>query len=263
MRILIVDDERPARDRLRRLLAAEEGIAAIDEARDGIEALAKVATFQPDALLLDIQMPGITGLEVAASLPDPAPLVVFVTAYDEYAVRAFDASAIDYLLKPCDPVRLARAVARLQARLQGTLQGRPQGRLHDGLGAPPANPVQATPAAAGLPLRQLLVTERGVTRIVRLADIRWLETADNYVALHDGAGAPLLRQTLAGLLDAVGPAFIRCHRRAAVHLPWIDRIVANDKGDGAILLTDGGTVPLSRQYRPALLAALARQPANG
>ena len=248
MRILIVDDERPARDRLRRLLAGQEGIAAVDEARDGVEALAKVAAFQPDALLLDIQMPGLTGIDLAASLPAspaaPAPLVVFVTAYDEYALRAFDANAIDYLLKPCDPARLARALARLKERLAARASGG-----------------ERTPApalAAGLPPRQLLVTERGVTRIVRVADLRWLETADNYVALHDGGGAPLLRQTLAGLLDTLGPAFLRCHRRAAVHLPWIAHVVANDRGDGHIALTDGGTVPLSRQYRPALLAALAQ-----
>ncbi|MBB3221543.1 LytR/AlgR family response regulator transcription factor [Pseudoduganella umbonata] len=248
MRILIVDDERPARDRLRRLLAGQEGIGAVDEARDGVEALAKVEAFRPDALLLDIQMPGLSGLDVAASLPAsptaPAPLVVFVTAHDDYALRAFDANAIDYLLKPCDPVRLARALARLKERLAA----RPAGR-----GAAPA---PAGGHADGLAPRQLLVAERGVTRIVRIADLRWLETADNYVALHDGAGVPLLRQTLAGLLETLGPAFVRCHRRAAVHLPWIDRIVANDKGDGHVVLADGGTVPLSRQYRPALLAAL-------
>ncbi|WP_338763987.1 LytTR family DNA-binding domain-containing protein [Massilia sp. METH4] len=242
MRILIVDDERPARDRLHRLLAAHEGIAAVDEARDGIEALAKVAAFQPDALLLDIQMPGIGGLEVAASLPDPAPHVVFVTAHDEFALRAFDANAIDYLLKPCDPARLARALARLRERL--------------------ASRVPVPAPAAGLLPNRLLVTERGVTRIVRVADIRWLETADNYVALHDGTGAPLLRQTLAGLMATLGPAFARCHRRAAVHLPWVARVVANDKGDGHIELADGTTAPLSRQYRSTVLAALAQPPAS-
>jgi two-component system LytT family response regulator len=247
VRLLIVDDERPARDRLRRLLAGHPCVTAVGEARDGIEALAQVEAFRPDALLLDIGMPGMTGLEVAASLPAPPPRVVFVTAHDDHALRAFNANAIDYLLKPCDPARLARALARLQERLAA--------RQH--AGRSPLAP------ATGLPVQRLLVTERGVTRIVRIADIRWLETADNYVALHDGTGAPLLRQTLAGLLEIVGPAFVRCHRRAAVHLPWIARLVANDKGDGHVELTDGGAVPLSRQYRPALLAALAGPPANG
>ena len=102
MRILIVDDERPARDKLRRMLELEPDITAIDEARDGVEALERLPAFAPDVLLLDIQMPEVSGLDVAASLPSPAPLVVFVTAYDEYAIRAFDANAIDYLLKPYD-----------------------------------------------------------------------------------------------------------------------------------------------------------------
>src|SRR4051812_36259594 len=98
MRVLIVDDERPARDKLRRLLAQEPDIAAIEEARDGVEALERVAVFAPDLILLDIQMPEVSGLDVAASLSAPAPLVVFVTAFDQYAIQAFDANAIDYLL---------------------------------------------------------------------------------------------------------------------------------------------------------------------
>ncbi|WP_255754412.1 LytTR family DNA-binding domain-containing protein [Massilia sp. erpn] len=117
MRLLIVDDERPARDKLRRLLVQESGITALEEARDGVEALEKIAAFTPDAVFLDIQMPEVSGLEVAASLPQPAPLLVFVTAYDEYAVRAFDANAIDYLLKPYDQARLQRALQRLRERL--------------------------------------------------------------------------------------------------------------------------------------------------
>src|SRR5476649_2090918 len=114
MRVLIVDDERPAREKMRRLLELEPDISAIDEARDGVDALERLPGFAPDLLLLDIQMPEITGLEVAASLPAPAPLVVFVTAYDEYAIRAFDANAIDYLLKPYDQQRLQRALQRVR-----------------------------------------------------------------------------------------------------------------------------------------------------
>jgi two-component system LytT family response regulator len=115
MRILIVDDERPARDKLRRMLAAEPA-SAPSRKRDGVEALERLPAFAPDVLLLDIQMPEITGLDVAASLPAPAPLVVFVTAYDEYAIRAFDANAIDYLLKPYDQPRLQRALQRVRER---------------------------------------------------------------------------------------------------------------------------------------------------
>lgn len=238
MRVLIVDDERPARDKLRRLLANEAGIAAIEEARDGVEALQQVAAFAPDVLFLDIQMPEVNGFDVAASLPAPAPLVVFVTAYDEYAVRAFDASAVDYLLKPYDAERLRRAVRRVRERLQ-------------------ARRTTETPPLAGRHVKQLLVTERGVTRIVRTEDIAWLETADNYVALHTASGSPLLRQTLSGLLDSLGPAFLRCHRRAAVRLSCVAKVAVDDKGDGTLLLHDGSEVPLSRQHRAALLAELA------
>lgn len=238
MRVLIVDDERPARDKLRRLLAREPGIAAIEDAVDGVQALDKLAAQPFDAVFLDIQMPEVSGIEVAASLPQPAPLLVFVTAYDAYAIQAFDANAIDYLLKPYDQPRLQRAVQRLRER-QAAAQT-----------APAAEP--------GLPVRQLLVTDRGVTRVVRVEDIQWLETADNYVVLHTAQGAPLLRQTLAGLLDKLGPGFVRCHRRAAVQLAWVGEVLALDKGDAELLLRGSGDVrvPCSRQYRADVVARL-------
>ncbi len=234
MRILIVDDERPARDKLRRMLEQDSGISAIDEARDGVEALQRIADFKPDAAFLDIQMPEVSGLELAASLPAPAPPIVFVTAFDQYAISAFDANAIDYLLKPYDLARLQRALARLRERLQA----------------------QRAALDHGLPIRQLLVTERGVTRVVRVEQVGWIETADNYVVLHCPAEHPLMRQTLAGLLDKLGPGFVRCHRRAAVQLSWIDSVVALDKGDCDLVLRDGARVPCSRQYRAEVMARL-------
>jgi two-component system LytT family response regulator len=243
MRVLIVDDERPARDKLRRLLEQEAGITAIEEARDGVDALERLPAFAPDLLLLDIQMPEITGLEVAASLPSPAPLVVFVTAYDEYALQAFDANAVDYLLKPYDQPRLQRALQRARERLAAR--------------ATPATPA-ATPAPA-LPMpdiQQLLIPERGGMRIVKVEQIQWIETADNYVVLHTADGQPLMRQTLAGLLDKLGPRFQRCHRRAAVQLDWIAGTQPLDKGDGELILRGGARVPYSRQYRADLLARL-------
>jgi two-component system LytT family response regulator len=237
MRLLIVDDERPARAKLRHLLAQQDGVAAVEEAADGIEALDRIASFRPDALLLDIEMPELSGIELAASLPEPAPLVVFVTAFDRYACQAFDADAIDYLLKPYDAERLGRALARLRTRLAA----RPAGR---------------TAALPPTPLEQLLVSERGVTRVVRVEHIQWIETADNYVVLHTAAGAPLLRQTLAGLVDRLGPGFVRCHRRAAVAVRWIEQVVTLDKGDGELVLHGGARVPCSRQYRTAVLERL-------
>jgi two-component system LytT family response regulator len=245
MRVMIVDDERPARDKLRRLLELEPGVGAIDEARDGVEALERLSAFAPDVLLLDIQMPEISGLEVAASLPSPAPLVVFVTAYDDYAIRAFDANAVDYLLKPYDQQRLQRALLRVRERL-----------------AAKASAIASAVSGAAVPMpsiTQLLVPERGGTRIVKVEQIQWIETADNYVVLHTADGQPLMRQTLAGLLDKLGPRFQRCHRRAAVQLDWIASVHTLDKGDGELILRGGARVPCSRQYRIELMERLQSQ----
>jgi two-component system LytT family response regulator len=246
VRVLIVDDEQPARAGLRRLLEQQVGIAAIDEACDGMAALARIEASRPDALFLDIAMPELSGIELAASLPEPAPAIVFVTAYDQYAIQAFDAGAIDYLLKPFDAARLARAVQRLQERGQLRRQAQPDAQVD-------AQQAQALPA---LPLHQLLVSERGAMRVVPVAEIGWIESADNYVALHTPAGSPLLRQTLGGLADRLGPAFLRCHRRAAVQLAWIERVVPLDKGDCELVLRGGARVPCSRQYRATVLARL-------
>ncbi len=236
MRILIVDDERPARDKLRRLLALESDVTELAEARDGVEALEQIDTFMPDVAFLDIQMPEISGIELAASLPSPAPLIVFATAFDQYAIKAFDANAIDYLLKPYDQARLQRALERVRQRLR----------------AP--HPVPAFDS--GHQVRQLLITERGVTRVVKVDLVQWIETADNYVVLHTALEAPLMRQTLAGLLDKLGPRFVRCHRRAAVQLDWIESVVALDKGDCELVLRGGARVPCSRQYKAAVVDKL-------
>jgi two-component system LytT family response regulator len=235
MRLLIVDDEKPARDKLRRLLSLIPSVTAVDEAVDGVDALERIAALNPDAVFLDIQMPEVSGLDVAASLPSPAPLLVFATAYDEYAIRAFDANAVDYLLKPYDEERLRRAVERLEARLASRVPA-PQ---------------------TGLAVRQLLVNERGATRIVRTEEILWLETADNYVMLHTAQGSPMLRQTLSALLDSLGADFIRVHRRAAVRRGAVQRVEADAKGDGSVILHGSASAPLSRQYRAALMAALS------
>lgn len=257
MRVLIVDDEAPARAKLRRLLQLErigDGDGdAIFEAADGFAALELVATERLDVLFLDIQMPEISGLEVAASLPAPSPLIVFVTAFDQYAIRAFDANATDYLLKPYDQERLRRALQRVRERLRERLQyptAADQAELKPDSGT----------ALAFQPIRQLLIIERGVTRVVKLNQIDWLETADNYVILHMADSHPLLRQTLTALLEKLGPVFVRCHRRAAARCDRIERIIALDKGDGELLMHSGARVPCSRQYRAAVVAAIASIP---
>jgi len=262
MRVLIVDDERPARDKLRRLLAQEADVTAIEEARDGVDALERIETFAPDLVLLDIQMPEVSGLDVAASLPAPAPLVVFVTAFDQYAIQAFDANAIDYLLKPYDQARLQRALARARERL-AVRAAAPAPAAATASAASSADDnaptAPATTSATPMPApATLLVPDRGTTLVVKVDQLQWIETADNYVILHTAGAHPLMRQTLAGLLDKLGPAFLRCHRRAAVRLDQIASVVSLDKGDAELILHGGARVPCSRQYRAAVVEQLSK-----
>jgi len=229
---MLVDDEAPARARLRRLLLAHTEIEIVAEAHNGREALELHAAHAPDALFLDVQMPEVDGLSVAASLPEPAPAIVFVTAFDHYALPAFDAAALDYLLKPADAEHVARAVRRLLQRSAAAV------------GA-------ARPAPS-----QLVIPDRGRTWVVAVADIEWLEAADNYVVVHAGARAPLLRRALGALLADLGPAFVRTQRGAAVALAQVAAVQSLPKGDATVLLRSGEQVPCSRQFRAQLMERL-------
>ena len=232
MRVLIVDDEAPARARLRRLLARHADVDVVGEAQDAQEALRQVAVLAPRLLLLDVQMPGASGLDLAVSLPDPAPAIVFVTAFDQYALRAFEVAALDYLQKPVEPERLARALQRVRdIRVADAAAVRPQAS-------------------------QLLVPDRGRTLVLPVAEILWLEAADNYVVLHTEHRAPLLRRTLAALLHDLGSSFVRTHRGAAVAPEHVTAVLPREKGDATVILRGGGQAPCSRTYRAALMARL-------
>jgi two-component system, LytTR family, response regulator len=183
-------------------------------------------------IFLDVQMPEVDGFDVAASLPDDAPALVFVTAFDQYAVRAFDAQAADYLLKPVEPERLARTVQRLREALRGA-----------------ARPSVGMPA-------HLMVADRGKTHVVRCADIEWLEAADNYVNIHLPGQSLLIRRTLAALLNDLDPAFVRTHRGAAVALAAVLAVRPRGKGDATVVLRSGVEVPCSRQHREMLMQRL-------
>jgi two-component system, LytTR family, response regulator len=235
LRVLLVDDEAPARARLRRLLLAHPAIQVVAEARNGREALELHAQHAPDALFLDVQMPEVDGLSVAASLPEPAPAIVFVTAFDHYALPAFDAAALDYLLKPADAEHVARAVQRLLQR--GAARG----------SAPRPAP------------SQLVIPDRGRTWVIALPEIEWLEAADNYVVVHAGARAPLLRRTLSALLTDLGDGFVRTQRGAAVALAQVAALQSLPKGDATVVLKGGAQVPCSRQFRALLMERFAAQ----
>lgn len=230
LRLLVVDDEPPARARLRRLLAALPGVQVVGEAGSGLQALALAESLRPDALLLDVQMPELSGLDVAASLPEDGPAVVFVTAYDDYALPAFDTAALDYLLKPVDPARLTRAIGRIRQR-------RPQ--------------AAARPAPA-----RLVVAERGQLHVIDCSELLWLQAADNYVELHGAQRMHLLRRTLDGLLADLGPGFVRIHRSRAVALAAVSAVEAAGRGNATVALRDGTRLACSRPWREGLQRAL-------
>lgn len=232
--LLIVDDERPARDKLRRLLTTHANVGFIAEARDGVEALKLLAEQQFDAVFLDMNMPELDGLSVAQQLPQPAPLIVFVTAYDQFALQAFDANAIDYLLKPYDEERFLRALHKLRSLLSAH-QAQSQGQMN----GPP-----------------LIIQERGNVTVIPLVEIHWVEAADNYVLLHTAQASHMLRQTLASTAQRLGGEFSRCHRSYLVRRDQILRFEASGKGDGDFYLRSGAIVPCSRQYREDILLSL-------
>lgn len=232
MRILIVDDEAPARARLRRLLAGIGDVQVVGEAADAVDALRLVDALAPELLLLDVQMPGASGLDLAASLPDPAPDIVFVSAHDQYALQAFAVAALDYLLKPVGATQLGRALERHRRR--------------SGIAGPLVRPAPS----------RLLIPDRGRTHVIALSDVLWLGAADNYVEVHTADRSRLLRRTLAAMLGDLGDGFVRCHRSAAVALAQVQAVQPRDNGDALVLLHGGQTVPCSRNHRAELMARL-------
>jgi two-component system LytT family response regulator len=241
MRTLIVDDEPPARERLKRLLDDIEGVALIGEAEDGAQAVEMIERERPDLVLLDIQMPGLDGFGVVEALEDPPPLV-FVTAYDQYAIRAFEVSALDYLLKPFSRERLEKAIRRAQEA---------QGEEQDV--AARLRPLLESLAAQGRYLARLAVRERDRIRVLDVDEVDWIGIGDEGVVVHVGERAYPTRRTLAELEARLDPAcFFRAHRSAIVNLSRVKEVIPWFKGSHRLRLTTGAEVDLSRAQARAL-----------
>jgi two-component system LytT family response regulator len=249
MRVLIADDEAPARDKLRRWLADQPDVEIVAEAADGLAAAQAIATLAPEVAFLDIQMPELSGLEVAAQLePASAPLLVFVTAFDEHAIKAFELDATDYLLKPYDRDRLDRTLARLRQR-RGTRETTADAA---------AAAVRTARTRTGSSDR-LLVPRGDGLQLIDAAGIHWLEADDNYVHVHTPKGRHMIRRTLADLLLQLGEQrFVRVHKSAAVNLAQIDTLSPLFKGDYEIRLRDGTVLRLSRRFKDELFSRLQR-----
>lgn len=240
IRVLVVDDESPARAKLRRWLAEQPDLQLVAEAQGGLMAAQLIAAARPDLVFLDIQMPDMSGLEVAAQLQsESAPLVVFVTAHDDHAVEAFDLGAVDYLLKPYDRGRFLRALGRIRQR------------IHDG--SRRAGPVQAARARLGA-VRRLPVPDGETLRLIDCATIHWLEADDNYVQVHTPDRVYLLRRTLQDLLQQLGEErFARIHKSTAVNVAEVAALERLPKGDYDVRLRSGTCLRLSRRFADNLL----------
>jgi two-component system LytT family response regulator len=256
IRTLIVDDEPLARQRLRRLLEADPDIVVVAESGDGAQAVADVQEHQPDLVFLDVQMPALDGFgvlqAVTARLAGSAlPVVIFVTAHDRYALKAFEVHALDYLLKPFDKDRFAAALARAKTHIRQEGAAALQGRLHLLL--------------QNLPIRRagverLIVKSGARVAFIRTAEIDWIEAAGNYVRLHVGNDDHLLREPLSAIEKKLDPArFVRVHRSSIVNLDSIRELQPAFHGDYVIILRDGTEVPLSRGCREKLEVSLGQR----
>lgn len=243
LRCLIVDDEELARQRVRELLDAEAGVEVVGEAADGDAAVDSIRTLRPDVVWLDIQMPGCDGFEVLRRLGPALPVVIFVTAYDRYAIRAFDAMALDYVLKPFDRERFQRALQRAREAASS---------FPERVAALLADREQDYP-------RRMIIREAGRIQFVQVDDIRWIEAQGNYLKLHTGTGTPLLRCTMKEMEARLDPdRFARVHRSTIVCLRRILQMRPISGGDYKILLEDSTELVCSRGHVADLLAKCDR-----
>ena len=244
LRALVVDDEAVARRRVCRLLEQQTGVVIVGQCGDGATAVESIQTLTPDVVFLDVQMPEFDGFEVVQAVGAEAmPATVFVTAFDEYALRAFDVHALDYLLKPVDGEHIARAVERAEKWVAAR---EPAGdpRLHALLD-------QFTQARRYL--RRLPVHSEGRLIIVRADEIDWISAADNYVTLHAGRREFLVRATMARLERELDPdEFVRVHRGVIVRVDRVRELVPESHGDFTARLSDGTTLSVSRSHRARL-----------
>lgn len=252
IRTVIADDEPLARQTVRMLLASDSQIDVVGEARNGAEALEAIARLRPDLLFLDIRMPGLNGFEILEAAGDAAPAVVFVTAYDQYAVDAFRAEALDYLLKPFEDARFYQVLARAKQHLE-TLEWSAVGRRLSGVLQQPAAP-------AGWPLERIVIRSGNRIAIVPSRDLDWIESADNYVVLHVGPKTHLIRQTMQELIAGLDPLkFLRVHRSAAINLDRVRELRIESHGEAVAVLETGAQVKVSRYRRQTLEEALTRR----
>ena len=232
--VVIVDDESPARMLLREYLAAHDDIRVVGECENGFAAVKAISELGPDLVLLDVQMPKLDGFEVLELLEHP-PAVIFVTAYDEYALRAFEVHAVDYVLKPVGRDRIDTAIARAKERLANPITG------------PAARSLAKSSRPPGEHLQRVIVKDGPKVEVVPVARIDWIEAQDDYVAIHVAERSLLKNETLTEIADALDPSlFIRIHRSFVLNIERLARLDLGTKDSRIAVLKDGKTLPVSR-----------------
>lgn len=272
LHVLTVDDEQYVHDHLSNLLDSRPEVNVITEATNGREAIEAIESGSPDLVFLDVKMPSMSGIEVIEELgPSSMPPTVFVTAYDEYAIRAFDLAAVDYMLKPFDEERFSRAFERalrtvrldyvedLARRFQGLLDVSEGQLASPDNGAPSNGREDSTlnaPDSDGY-LERLTIEARGQIQVVHVEDIRYITAEDMYVRIHTAETSHLLRRRLYEMEEQLDPAqFVRIHRSTIVRLDCIDRLVERSGGDYLVQLNDAKTLPVSRSREGDLIQRL-------
>lgn len=251
IRTLIVDDEALARERIRNMLATDPQIQIIGECANGQDAIETIQLNSPDLVFLDVEMPGTDGFAVLEALPpDSIPTTIFVTAYDQYAVRAFEVYALDYLLKPFDQERFDKALKRAKAQVSNHRSDTFNERILSALEEIKTRPVH---------LERLVIKMNGHVFFIKAEEIDWLEAEGNYVRLHAGKESYLLRDTITALESQLDPKrFIRVHRSAIVNIDRITELQPWFHGEYRIILSEGVQLTLSRTYREKLHDLLGR-----
>lgn len=260
LKTIIVDDEPLALDLMRALLAEFKDIEIVAECSNGKLAVEAAVEFQPDLLFLDIQMPGMNGFDVIKSLQtDIMPMVVFVTAYDQYAVDAFDLHAVDYILKPLDAERLARSINRAVDRLKSdtdrSFKSPLIGAIEDIASRAAKIEISEAPndkLSAGMK-RKLLVRDSGILKVIPFDDIDWVDAAGDYMCVHAAGETHVIRSTLTDLLSKLdSDLFIRIHRSTVVNIERVVSVSPVKKGGSILLLSGGEKLKVSRNYREAI-----------
>lgn len=254
LRVLVADDEPLARQRLEDLLQERNEVELVGLARNGTEAVDLIRSLRPDLVFLDVQMPGLLGVDVVREIgPDEMPPTIFVTAFDEYAVNAFEVAALDYLVKPFDDDRfeqaLERAVEAIRLREVSALTDRLAALLRGG------TPVEAPAAAESTPryLERIAVEMRGQVRVVAVERIDFITASGPYAELHVGDDTYLIRERMQTLEERLDPEhFVRIHRSTIVRLDRVEVLLRSGGGDYAVRLKDGRRLQVSRSRREAL-----------